>query len=198
MLMHLHTFAGMAKVPTFSLNIIILLFIAISLPTNSQEFPTKGEMQQRSEQQTDHLHFYFHTILRGPNTSAVVVAQAATTNTYRTRFGEVVMFDNRLTEGPDPSSRVVGRAQGMYAYTDMSVTGLLMVCNYLFTEGKFNGSTLAVMGRYPPRADEIEMSIVGGTGQFRSVGGLVRVAELVNDWERGVDVDEHDVYITYR
>ncbi|XP_047942652.1 dirigent protein 21-like [Salvia hispanica] len=183
----------MAKAPTFSL--IILIFIAISLPTNSKEFPTKGEM--RRSQQLTHFLFYFHYHLRGNETSVLVVAQAPTTNTYRTRFGEVQVVDIRLTEGPNLSSRTLGRAQGLFTYADVRETGLLMVYNYFFTEGRYNGSTLNVMGRYPPRSDNIEMAVIGGSGHLRGARGYVRVRELVNDLERGIDIDEHHVSVIF-
>ena len=82
----------MDKAPTFSLT--ILLFIAISLPTKSEEFPTKGEMRR---------------------------------------------------------SEPVAYASGNKA-------------------------------------------VIGGTGLLRGTRGYVRVMELVNDLERGVDMDEHHVY----
>ncbi|KAL1554573.1 dirigent protein 1-like [Salvia divinorum] len=188
--MHLQTFA--ASQP-FSL--IILLFLAISLPTNSQEFSTelfKREMG-RSERLT-HLHFYLHEALRGDAT-AVVVAQAATTYTYRYRFGEVLVFDDRLTEGPNLSSRVVGRAQGMYAHADVEELGQLMAFNYVFTEGRFNGSTLSVLGRDTPLSAEREMSVVGGSNVFQFARGYVRMREYLDDLDRGVVVDEHDLYV---
>ena len=48
--------------------------------------------------------------------------------------------------GANLSSRAVGRAQGMHMYAGMRELRVFMVYNYLFTEGRFNGSTLNGMG----------------------------------------------------
>lgn len=58
-----------------------------------------------------------------------------------------MMMDDPLTIGPEPGSRIVGRAQGIYASSDLKDLAFLMVLNYCFTEGKYNGSTLSILGR---------------------------------------------------
>ncbi|XP_047938696.1 dirigent protein 1-like [Salvia hispanica] len=181
----------MAKVPTLSL-IILLLFLAISHPTNSQQFSTK--VFKRSERLI-HFHFFLRESIRGDAPSALVVAQAPTTNTYRYYFGTVFVFDDPLTEGPNLSSRAVGRAQGMATYAEVEDLAQLVVYNYFFTEGRYNGSTLNVIGRDMPRLPERNLSVVGGTGRLRFAKGHVRIREFSDDVERGVFVDEHDVYI---
>ncbi|XP_047942648.1 dirigent protein 1-like [Salvia hispanica] len=181
----------MAKVPTLSL-IIIILFLAISHPTNSQQFSTK--VFKRPERLIN-LRFYLRESIRGDAPSALVVAQAPTTPTYRYNFGRLVVFDDPLTEGPNLSSRAVGRAQGMYVYADVDDVAQLMVYNYYFTEGRYNGSTLNVMGRDTPLLAVREMSVLGGTGRLRGARGFVRIVEISDDVERGVIVDEHDVNI---
>ncbi|XP_047942657.1 dirigent protein 21-like [Salvia hispanica] len=102
----------MAKVPTFSLIIIIILLslLAISLPTSSQGFSTKlSKREMRRPEQLTHLHFYLHNLLRGEATN-VVVAQAATTNTYKYRLDEVAVFDDWLTERPNLGELSVGNS----------------------------------------------------------------------------------------
>ncbi|PKI30977.1 hypothetical protein CRG98_048632, partial [Punica granatum] len=59
------------------------------------------------------------------------------------------MIDNALTLGPDPSSKLVGRAQGFYAQTAQDQVDLLMAMNFTFVEGKYNGSSITVLGRNP-------------------------------------------------
>lgn len=86
-------------------------------------------------------------------------------------FGVIVIADNLLTEGPDPSSKEIGRAQGMYASTDMNTVSLTMVFNLVFTEGEFNGSTLSMYGRNPIFSEVREFPIIGGTGAFRLCTG---------------------------
>ncbi|KAL2460037.1 Dirigent protein 23 [Abeliophyllum distichum] len=60
------------------------------------------------------LQFYFHDILSGRNPSAIRIAQPSQTNPSSTLFGMLMMIDDPLTVGPDPSSKIVGRARGMY------------------------------------------------------------------------------------
>ncbi|KAF5934280.1 hypothetical protein HYC85_030451 [Camellia sinensis] len=83
----------------------------------SQDGPNKVNWATRVDNQNEvvtTLQFYFHDTLSGKNPSVVRVAQAVTTNNSSTLFGPVAMANNPLTEGPDPSSKLVGRAQGLY------------------------------------------------------------------------------------
>ncbi|XP_026386134.1 dirigent protein 2-like [Papaver somniferum] len=57
------------------------------------------------------LHFYLHDNLIGSNQTGFRIAEAAITNSSSTFFGATFMVDDPLTEGPDPESRLVGRAQ---------------------------------------------------------------------------------------
>ena len=62
--------------------------------------------------------------------------------------------------------KVVGRAQGIYALAAQSEAALLMVLNLVSTEGKYNGSTLSMLGRDAILFTVREMPIVGGSGVF--------------------------------
>ncbi|KAL1554569.1 dirigent protein 21-like [Salvia divinorum] len=185
----------MAKAKTFSLINLILSLLVISLPSNSQEFSTKLSKRKIGREKLTHLHFYFHDVLHGRHPTAVVVAQASTTASYRYKFGEVLIIDDRLTVGPNLSSRVVGRAQGMYASADVSDAGLLMVFNFVFTDGKFNGSTLSVVGRNAVLSAVREMPIIGGSGIFLFARGYARTRTHFLDLGRGYAVEEYDVYV---
>ncbi|KAK7832571.1 dirigent protein 3 [Quercus suber] len=141
-----------------------------------------------------HLHFYFHDILSGPKPSAVRVAQAAMTNTSSTSFGAVSVIDDALTMLPDNSSKVVGRAQGIYASASQSEFGLLMVLNFAFIEGEYNGSTLSVLGRNTILSTVRELPIVGGSGVFRFARGYAHVKTYTFDTKTGDAVVEYNVY----
>ncbi|XP_059651172.1 dirigent protein 22-like [Cornus florida] len=118
------------------------------------------------------LHFYFHDIVSGKNPTATRVAQSNFTDKSPTFFGMVVMMDDPLTAGPEPTSKIIGRAQGIYASAGLKELGLLMTLNFHFTDGKYNGSTLAVLGRNPALNLYREMSVVGGSGAFRLARGI--------------------------
>ncbi|KAM6547875.1 hypothetical protein CsatB_019551 [Cannabis sativa] len=149
------------------------------------------------KEQLTHLHFYFHDIVSGPNPTALQVASAKTSNTSSTGFGVVVVIDDPLTEGPEPNSKVVGRAQGIYASASQSDVGLLMVLNYVFTEGKFNGSTLSILGRNAVFSAVREMPIVGGTGLFRFARGYAQAKTHTFNLTSGDAVVEYNVYVLH-
>ncbi|KAK1386536.1 Dirigent protein [Heracleum sosnowskyi] len=73
-----------------------------------------------NEEKPTHLHFYFHDIVSGRNPTIVQVASADITNTSSTYFGAIMVIDDPLTEGPELSSKQVGRAQGIYVSASLS------------------------------------------------------------------------------
>ncbi|KAJ0027863.1 hypothetical protein Pint_36365 [Pistacia integerrima] len=147
------------------------------------------------KQKLSHLHFYFHDIVGGKNPTAVRVAQAAMTNKSPTLFGVLVMMDDPLTMQPEPSSTPVGRAQGIYSSASQSETALLMVMNFAFTHGKYNGSTLSVLGRNAVFNTVRELPIVGGTGLFRFASGYAQAKTRTFDLKSGDAVVEYNVYV---
>ncbi|KAG5581919.1 hypothetical protein H5410_052546 [Solanum commersonii] len=104
-----------------------------------------------SKQKVTKLHFYFHNIVSEKILIAVQIAQSNMTAKSSTSFGSVTMIDDPLTVGPEPNS---------------TIGALLMTLNFVFTTGKYNGSTLSVLGRNAFQKYR-EMPIVGGSGVFR-------------------------------
>ncbi|KAI3899600.1 hypothetical protein MKW98_008388 [Papaver atlanticum] len=120
------------------------------------------------------LRFYFHDIVTGNNPTAVQIAQATGTNSSSTLFGALFMIDDPLTEGPDPNSRLVGRAQGFYGSAGQKEPALILGMSLVFTGNeKFNGSTISVLSRNPVTHTEREFAIVGGTGYFQFARGFI-------------------------
>ncbi|XP_073047065.1 dirigent protein 22-like [Primulina eburnea] len=179
---------------------ITLFLLATFIPAGkSQEYFARELSRQEmglKRQKLSHLHFYFHDIVSGPNPTAVRVAEAAVTNSSVTGFGAVVMFDDPLTLGPEMSSEIVGRAQGIYASADLHNFGFLMVLNYVFTEGKFNGSTLSILGRNAVLSGVREMPVVGGSGVFRFARGYAQAKTHVLN-KTGDAVVEYNVYVLH-
>ena len=95
------------------------------------------------------------------------------TNKSPSLFGLLNIFDELLTEGPEPTSMLVGRAQGLYGSVGQKELSLLMAMNFVFTIGKFNGSSLTILGRNAALQPLREMPIIGGTGAFRLAHGFV-------------------------
>uniref|UniRef100_A0ACD6AFI9 Uncharacterized protein n=1 Tax=Avena sativa TaxID=4498 RepID=A0ACD6AFI9_AVESA len=124
-----------------------------------------------------HLHFYMHDGYTGPKPTAVQIVngtgQPLKGSGGGARFGDTVVMDDRLTEGPTPASRVVGRAQGFYVTASQGDPAMLLTMNVLLTEGPYDGSSLTVMGRNNIATTERELAVVGGTGVFRMATGYV-------------------------
>ncbi|GLJ04897.1 hypothetical protein SUGI_0005950 [Cryptomeria japonica] len=132
-----------------------------------------------------HLKFYFHDTVSGKNVTAVEVASAPSTKTSATLFGKVFVLDDPLTEGPEPTSKLVGKAQGLYASAGQEDFHLLMAVTFVFQGGKFNGSTLAMVGNNAVLKEVREMPIVGGSGKFRLARGYALARTHYIDFKSG-------------
>ncbi|KAK1411927.1 hypothetical protein QVD17_32787 [Tagetes erecta] len=164
----------MAQTLNKYLNTIFTLFIFSLLHVaQSHEFSRKLSTKSLGfkKLKLTHLHFYFHDIINGDHPTAVLVAQAPTTKNSSTFFAGVAVMDDPLTVGPEPNSTIVGRAQGIYVSDSSSEVRLLMALTFVFVEGKYNGSTLSMLGSNAIFAPLREMPIVGGSGVFRFATG---------------------------
>lgn len=141
------------------------------------------------------LHFYFHDILDGKNPSAVRIITPP--NRSVGGFGVTYMIDDPLTEGVEPGSKLVGRAQGMYALASQHDSGLLMVINFAFSEGMYNGSALSILGRNLVLDTVREMPIVGGSGVFRFARGYALAKTVSFSPKSGDAVVEYNVSVLH-
>jgi hypothetical protein len=183
--------------PTFLFLFTILSFSTFATAGKNQGFsrplsPTKLGLKR---EKLTHLHFYFHDAVGGRNPTAVRVAEAPMTNTSSTGFGGVFVMDDPLTERPELSSKLVGRAQGIFASASQSEVGFLMVLNFDFMEGKYNGSTLSVLGRNTILSAVRELPIVGGSGLFRFARGYAQARTFTFDEKARNAVVEYNVYV---
>ena len=105
------------------------------------------------------------------------------------------MIDDPLTVGPEPGSKLVGKAQGIYASASQEESGLLMVMNFEFSEGKYNGSTLSLLGRNTVFSTVREMPIVGGSGLFRFARGYAQAKTHWFNLTSGDAVVEYNIYV---
>ncbi|KAM0830387.1 hypothetical protein ACQ4PT_066242 [Festuca glaucescens] len=149
-------------------------------------------------EKTTHIKLYWHDVVSGPSPTVVQVAQAATTNASKTGFGGVVVIDDPLTEGPAlNSSRLLGRAQGTYISAGKDDVSLFMSMNFVFTAGRYNGSTVAIMGRNAVFSAVREMAVVGGTGVFRWARGYAQARTHTFDLKTGDATVEYNVFIKH-
>ncbi|KAM0978130.1 hypothetical protein ACFX2I_014058 [Malus domestica] len=183
---------------TYTILITISFFFLSTLVTSeTHRFirPLSSSKHGLKREKLSHVHFYFHDIVSGRTPTAVKVADAPTTNTSMTGFGTVFMMDDPLTISPESSSKLVGKAQGIYASASQSELGLLMALNFVFVEGKYNGSTLSVLGRNTVFSAMREMPIVGGSGLFRFARGYAHASTHQFDIKTGDAVVEYNVYV---
>ncbi|KAK7290673.1 hypothetical protein RIF29_05257 [Crotalaria pallida] len=91
-------------------------------------------------------------------------------------------------DGQELSSKTVGRAQGLFGLASLHDHVLVMLINFVFSEGEYAGSTLSMVGRDPVQDNVREMPIVGGTGVFRLARGYAIAKSL---WD--ISTSEHFV-----
>ncbi|XP_072950177.1 dirigent protein 22-like [Typha angustifolia] len=182
----------MANLFSTPLLLLLLLLVSSSIPTSTQK-----TVRRPMKEKLSHLHFYWHDIVSGPSPTSIRVAEAPSTNKSATGFGAVVMIDDPLTAGPELSSKLLGRAQGFYALAGKDKVGLLMAMNFVVMDGKYNGSTVTIMGRNEVFAPVREMSVVGGSGLFRLSRGYAQAKTYSLDLKTGDAVVEYDVYVLH-
>ncbi|KAL2320892.1 hypothetical protein Fmac_029861 [Flemingia macrophylla] len=185
----------MAKSTFFMCLNLSLLF---SLVTATYYSGLASTLMGLGEEKFTHLHFYFHDIVTGPNRSVMVVAEPNGKVIDTLPFGSVVAMDDPLTTGPERHSKVVGKAQGLYASISLEETGLMMVMTMAFTDGEFNGSTISVLGRNMIMSEPVrEMPIIGGTGAFRFARGYARGKFYSIDFTKGDATVEYDIFVNH-
>ncbi|XP_059649983.1 dirigent protein 23-like [Cornus florida] len=183
----------MAKLALVSM--LILLGIVQTLGDGPNQVNWATRLDSGKEVVTN-LQFYFHDTFSGNNPSAIRVAGASNyTDNSLTLFGAVVMADDPLTEGPDPTSKLVGRAQGLYGSAGQKEASLIMAMNYGFTDGIYNGSSISILGLNSAMQPVRELAIVGGTGLFRMARGYAIVQTYFYDPTTGDAIVGYNVSI---
>ncbi|CAM0879081.1 unnamed protein product [Alopecurus aequalis] len=95
-----------------------------------------------------------------------------------TTFGIIRMFDNVLRDGKfSDNSTLIGRFEGFIAFAGIgTLLGKQSVVTFVFTAGKYSGSTVVISGIVQMINGAIERPIVGGTGAFRMASGYSLVS----------------------
>ena len=184
--------------PSYFIFFIFLIFSSTTIPVFGEEYsyvqsvnPKKMKMLR---EKVSHFKLYWHDLVSGSNATSITVIKAV--NNTTPYFGMVNIIDNPLTVGPNLSSKTVGKAQGLYASTGQEDVEILMVMNFAFTDGKYNGSTFTVLGRNNVNAKVREMPIIGGSGLFRFARGYVLATtyELSNTGDANI---EYNAYVIH-
>eukprot|EP01018_Ginkgo_biloba_P037750 Gb_23182 [translate_table: standard] len=126
------------------------------------------------------LELYYHDIRYGGNnmknsTSAMVAApygqNLTSLSNINNAFGDMVVFNDRLTEGPELNSTVIGSAQGFYFYDQMDKPNAWFAFTAVLDTPHYNG-TLTFMGADRITLKKRDISVVGGTGDFALARGI--------------------------
>ncbi|KAH9323266.1 hypothetical protein KI387_017905, partial [Taxus chinensis] len=142
---------------TIILSVIGLVFLLVS----SSYLVSKEEK----------MVIYAHDILSGPNATGIIVGGMGGISSNPLGFGTIFVIDDVLTTGPEMSSTVLGRAQGIYVNSEVKGTSLHLSFSIVFESGKYNGSTIQILGADPFYQKERELSVVGGTGMLKYARG---------------------------
>ncbi|PAN25662.1 hypothetical protein PAHAL_4G316500 [Panicum hallii] len=88
-------------------------------------------------------------------------------------FGDTVVMDDLVTEGPANDSAPVGRVYGIYMTASMSRPVYTVSFTLLLSTGPYKGSTLVMAGIDDDSMPVREHAVVGGTGALRGAQGYV-------------------------
>ncbi|KAK0583024.1 hypothetical protein LWI29_032594 [Acer saccharum] len=156
----------------------LALILCIATATAHSEYYSKTKSAVHMKEKVTHLHFFLHDILSGKNPSAVMVAHPNRTyDNSPTPFGSLFAIDDPLRTGPEPTSEVIGNAQGLYLSSNQDINQFTIVlyADFAFTTGKFKGSSFGVFSRNPVVEPNREVAVVGGRGKFRLARGFAKV-----------------------
>ncbi|ESQ48641.1 hypothetical protein EUTSA_v10021903mg [Eutrema salsugineum] len=175
----------------------ILLLAALASAGDDGDFArtiNQKHLGLHKEEKLTHFRVYWHNSVKGRNPSAVMIQQPVSNSSL---FGSITMMDDPLTTDVPRNSTVVGQAQGFYAGAVQGEIGFLMAMNFVFKTGKYNGSTIAILGRNTIYSKVREMPVVGGSGIFRFARGYVEARTKFFDFKSGVAIVEYNCYVLH-
>ncbi|XP_075492633.1 dirigent protein 21-like [Primulina tabacum] len=145
------------------------------IPTTPDSLEKWLTTQYSAKEKITQLNFYVRDVFSTPTPTNVAVARANTTASSPTSFGLVAVIDDPVTVGPEPGSKIIGRAGGIIALASLEETSLHMTFTIVFTDGEYNASTLSFSGHNAYLTPLRQISIVGGTGVFAFARGVTLI-----------------------
>jgi Dirigent-like protein len=111
---------------------------------NATYFKSSSTQPCCCQQNEGNFHLYMHQIAAGPDVNQKV---AVNPDNPTTAFGEFVVNDWSITEGPDPASKLVARAQGMHVGVGHIKLRWYFSCNIVFEDERYTiyGSIYIIM-----------------------------------------------------
>ncbi|KAF8019836.1 hypothetical protein BT93_G0510 [Corymbia citriodora subsp. variegata] len=173
---------------------LMKLFV-FSFLVSSTALAVKSELLSSKREKLTRFRVYVQNIFGGSNATDVIIVPPSTTKQSTALFGQLDVIDDAVTIGPNTSSKNVGRVQGLLAFTSQSEIVLSMSMTFAFTEGKYNGSSLTIVGRNVVSMKVRELPIVGGTGLFRLGRGYVHISTYSSNFKTGLFVFVYYFYV---
>ncbi|KAI4375641.1 hypothetical protein MLD38_013495 [Melastoma candidum] len=178
----------------------LILFLAIGLVTRSTAQITNlgvipVNLLFSETLGVTQIDCYIQNTIYGQGEDSYEIADSSITTQSLSRFGYLAMIDDVVTEGPDPTSNVIGRAQGLFGSADVNTPGFFLDFNIYFTSGSYNGSTLHISGRDSPSMCNRELSVTGGTQEFRLAMGFVTVSTISGNSSSATDTFQFNIRV---
>ncbi|XP_066333381.1 uncharacterized protein [Miscanthus floridulus] len=132
--------------------------------TNPQSAPVTAQSLRKYNR-----ILYMHQIISGPDYNQVNIANPEQPE----MFAYTNVHDYPLYDSLGPGKKLVAHAQGLHTKTCMSYNGWFHWSSIVFTDERFQGSSLKTIGN-----QEGDWAIMGGTGVFTFAQGTVTTCRI--------------------
>ncbi|KAI5021358.1 hypothetical protein ZWY2020_055203 [Hordeum vulgare] len=140
---------------TMSFLLICSFILSITNPSFSCPVPCETELT---------LRFYLRRVVAGPSRDQEQIVASP----YPKGFGQIVVNDWSILDAPESNATIIARGEGMQLQASRAGNRWFNYVSIVFKEDRFRGSTLIAMGI-------TQWAIVGGTGQFASAHGTIKL-----------------------
>ncbi|XP_051212926.1 uncharacterized protein [Lolium perenne] len=133
----------------------------------------RSRVTQQIEQTEHTFKLYMYQYFQPGNNNQRVLLVSGAPNA----FGNITALDWTIHDAQSPTSKIVARAQGMALGSELSAIRYFICTNINFTDERFKGSSLKILGSFID-SDDDEWAIVGGSGEFSYAQGAVKYKVL--------------------
>ncbi|WOH05744.1 hypothetical protein DCAR_0625164 [Daucus carota subsp. sativus] len=152
---------------------------------------------EASKLRTTTMTLYFQDWSAGPNATVIPITGLPGRLWSFFSFGTVFCTDDPITEGLDKASPEIARAQGIYVTSALDGSNTHVLISIVFTNSKYNGSTLEVQGASRQIDNVREVAVVAGTGKFRYARGYATFETVYLDMSLAYSVIQCNVTVKH-